>query len=41
MAPLALPPDLPPVILIDLDGLGGLDELLELFVDVGDGRELW
>lgn len=30
LAPLALPPDLPPVILIDLDGLGGLDELFEV-----------
>ena len=39
--PLALPPDLPPVILMDLDGLRGLVELFELVVDVGDGRELW
>ena len=46
MAPLALPPDLPPVILADLDELSELMKLLEMDVDVGlfgsiirDGRQ--
>ena len=30
LAPLALPPDLPPVILMDLDKCGGLGELFEV-----------